>query len=157
MKPKRTYTPEEILQKATAYCAASEHCESEIIEKLSTWEVTAEEQCQYIQYLYEHHFLDSLRYCKSYVHDKFYFQRWGRKKIRMMLIGKGLPPMDIEQAMADINEEEYIALLRKILQTKRVHCNKGDSAQGQYKEKAKLIRFALSKGFEYDLIIQLLA
>ncbi len=137
-------TKEELWQKATAYCAKSEHCTQELREKLWQWGCREESWREEILCrLKEDEYINEERYCRAYVHDKVAYQGWGRVKIRMMLLAKNINETTVEQALGGINEEEYGKALNKAL-------NKymGD--------REKQIRLALQRGFEYEEIKNLL-
>ncbi len=143
---KRTLTPEEIEQRACAYCAQAEHCEQEIREKLWQWGCsdTAEQQ-KIIDLLLQEDYINDERYCRAYCHDKVAYQGWGRVKIRMMLQSKRLPGHFVEKALQDISAADYKKALAK--------------AVGKYsaEERERTIRFALQRGFEYNEILEFLS
>jgi regulatory protein len=58
---------------------------------------------------------------------------------------------DIRQRVLDeIDDEEYLAVLRPLLKQKR----KSTKAASDYELNQKLVRFALGRGFTYDIIRQ---
>jgi len=65
-----------------------------------------------------------------------------------MLKGKQLPPELIAEALNNIDEEAYIEQLERML-TEKARKTKFSDA---YDRKAKLMRFAQSRGFEYEAI-----
>ena len=60
-----------------------------------------------------------------------------------------LPDEDIDQALADIDDEEYTDILNKVLDAKARTLRDTDP----YQRRAKLVRHAASHGFETDLIL----
>ena len=131
---------EDYLRKAQSYCARSEHCASEIKEKLWQWGCTDEQwRNEITESLEADRYIDAKRYCHAYVHDKVAYQCWGRVKIRLMLQEKKLPEALIEEALADIDETLYIENLKKAL--------------GKHKDdRERAIRYALQKGYEWKEI-----
>ena len=83
-------TEKEILNKAAAYCAAAERCCSEVSGKLSAWEVPEDLKNRVTEWLLKEKYVDESRYCRSYIHDKFHFNKWGKTKITQMLRYKGI-------------------------------------------------------------------
>ncbi len=144
---KREYTPEEILYKAAAYCSLAERCESELRTKLTNWGMSEEAlQDKIIDYLYDENYLSESRYCRAFVHDKLRYQGWGRIKIQAMLQVKRLPAAEIKQAIATINEDEYMRILHDILaKKKKTLCHESSDTL-----RIKLLRFAASRGFTYN-------
>ena len=60
---------------------------------------------------------------------------------------------DIQQRVLDeIDDEEYLAVLKPLLAQKR----KSIKAQSDYELNQKLVRFALGRGFTFDIIRQCL-
>lgn len=142
----------EALSRAAALCSRTEYCERQIREKLQKWEVEPSECDTIINRLYEEKFLDTNRYCHAFCSDKFRQNHWGRLKIKQALVMQGLPSQDIQEALADLDSQEYRNALRHILMQK----NKTIKDTDPYTRKAKLARHALSKGFENHLIIPLI-
>ncbi len=151
MKLKTELSEAEGLHKAAAYCSMSEHCLSEVREKLSNWGVESEAQERILKRLLDERFVDESRFAAAFVKDKFRFNQWGRIKIRIMLQQKKVDAHQIEDAMELIDEEEYRDCLFSILSQKRKSLKDKDPQQ----LKAKLYRFAASRGFESDLIFKL--
>ncbi len=135
-------TKEELLLKAQTYCARSEHCASEVREKLWQWGCKEERwRSEIIESLEDEGYINAERYCRAYVHDKVEYQGWGRVKIRMMLRGKSLPELEIELALAEIDENSYRKQLMKAL--------------SHYKDdRERAIRYAMQKGFEYEIVAE---
>ena len=142
----------EALQKAAAYCSLSEKCEYEVKEKLRTWDVSNTDVAKVIDQLRHDDFINDARYCNYYTRDKFRFNRWGKIKIGMMLRSKQLPEEEITNALAQIDEAEYEEALVVILQTKL----KSLTYKFEYEKQGKLFRFAQSRGFEHNIISNVL-
>ena len=140
----------EALQKAASYCALSEKCEQEVREKLRLWEVSDNVTEEVIAKLSHDDFINSTRYCNYYTRDKFRFNRWGKVKIMMMLRSKQLPEDEIQQALSQIDETYYETTLLELLQAKL----KNLTYKSDYEKQGKLVRFAQGRGFEYDVIKQ---
>ncbi len=152
-KSDRSLTYDELLFKASAYCAMSEHCAAEVREKLRLWGATTADADRIVAYLSAEKYLDELRYCEAFVRDKFRFNRWGRIKIGVMLRAKNLPDDCIAQALAQIADDEYQQTLSDLIRAKERTLKFRDD----YDRRSKLMRFAQSRGFELDAIVQCLA
>ena len=76
-------------------------------EKLLTWGASNEESEEIIAYLIKERYVDNQRYANSYTKDKFRFNHWGKYKIGMMLRSKNIESEFIEEALEQIDEEEY--------------------------------------------------
>ena len=145
-------TPEEAFQKAAACCADSEQCVADIRKKLERWGLDATRRQAVIVRLEEEKFVNEARYARSFVRDKFRYNGWGRIKIAQALRQKGIPAAYIEDAMGEIEDEEYARILQKLLQAKA----RGLKVGTDYERNGKLVRFAASRGFEMPLIMRML-
>lgn len=134
-----------------AFCSISEHCESEVRERLQKAGVSPDEADRIVDYLYDEQYLDAARYCRAFSRDRLRFAHWGRVKIQQALRLKGLPDADIRQALEELPEDEYLSILRSILQQKRRSLPDDEDA---YTLRGKLIRFATGRGFSMDEILE---
>ena len=137
-----------LLNKAATYASRCEHCESEVREKLLIWGGTSEETDEIIAYLIEERYIDNQRYANSYAKDKFRFNHWGKYKISMMLRSKDIESEFIEEALGQIDDEEYLEKLQQILKDKL----RSLKYSSEYEKKGKLFKFAQSRGFESSAI-----
>jgi len=145
-------TYEKALKKAMYVCSKAEKCKSDIRKKLYDWKAKPEEHDILIKHLEEQQFIDETRYVRFYVKDKFTFNRWGRIKIKMMLFQKQIPEKLVDEAISNITSEEYYEMLKNVIKQKEKQLKETDA----YKKKNKLLQFALSRGFETNLILQIL-
>jgi regulatory protein len=134
--------------KAAFLCSKSEHCTSEIQEKLKTWGLSAEDSEPVIEKLVAEKYLDDERFARAYVKDKFRFNHWGKQKIAFMLRSKNISSEILELAFEEIEDIGYSDELRKILTDKE----KSIKAKDKYDKRNKLMRFAMGRGFESNQI-----
>ncbi|MCR5180766.1 MAG: RecX family transcriptional regulator [Bacteroidaceae bacterium] len=135
-----------------ALCSTSEHCESEIREKLQRAAVSDADIERVVERLYDERFLDTARYCHAFALDRMRFAHWGRVKIQQALRLKKLPEPDIRQALDELPDAEYQHILQEVLAQKRRTLREED----EYILRGKLIRFAAGRGFTLDETIQAL-
>lgn len=126
-----------------ALCSASEHCASEIREKLQRAAMPAEEIQRVVDRLTQERYLDTTRYCRAFSRDKLRFARWGRVKTAQALRAKGLPEEEIRRAIDDLPAEEYTQVLQDLLEQKARTLRHEDD----YTRRGKLLRFAAGRGF----------
>jgi regulatory protein len=93
-------------------------------------------------------FLNEERFAKAYVQGKFRQKGWGRIKIKQGLKFKKLPDGLIKKALQTIDGDDYIAMLTKVLNKKASLLTEKDN----YKRRYKLQQYAMSRGYESDLI-----
>ena len=143
-------TEQEALITLTALCASSEHCSQEMLDKMTRWQLPEEEQARVMEYLVKNNYIDEERFTHAFVMDKIRYNKWGRRKIEQALWQKRIPK-DIQTKILDeIDENEYLNVLRPILKSKR----RSIQAKNDYELNMKLIKFALSRGFTFELIRQ---
>ncbi len=139
---------EEFFLKASYYCSLSEHCIQKVREKLVQWETPKEFIDPIIDKLLEDDYINEERFARAFVKDKFRFNHWGRIKISAHLRALSISSEIIATAMQEIGDEEYAKMLDEIVEKKRKSIKNGTD----YEIRAKLLRHALSRGFEYDLV-----
>ena len=149
---KKEMTEQEAYLQLAALCAQAEHCEQEMRDKMKRWEVDETVQNRIIDRLTKERFIDNERYARAFVKDKIRYNKWGRRKVQQALWMKRIDN-DIQQRVLDeIDEKEYLDVLRPSLKQKR----KSIKAGSDYELNQKLVRFALSRGFTFDIIRQCL-
>ena len=142
---------EAYLQLATL-CAQAEHCEQEMRDKMKRWEIDETVQNRIIDRLVKERYIDNERYARAFVKDKIRYNKWGRRKVQQALWMKRIDN-DIQQRVLDeIDDKEYLDVLRPLLKQKR----KSTKAANDYELNQKLVRFALGRGFTFDIIRQCL-
>ena len=137
-------TETEALNKVAAYCSAAEHCRAEISEKLHRWGLPYAAINRILKRLVAEKYIDEERFCRAFVNDKYRFAKWGKVKIAQALQLKKVPYNTCRQFLNEIDEEEYLSILDRLLTAK----SKSIHAENEYELNGKLKRVALSRGFE---------
>jgi regulatory protein len=146
------YSKKEALAALTRICSKKETCTSEAIEKLTDWGISNSDANEILEYLIKEKYIDNLRYATHFASDKFRFNKWGRYKILNSLKQKHISGQFISAALENISKDDYLLLLKEELMKKFRSLPKSSD----YEIKGKLYRFAASRGFENDLIMDLL-
>lgn len=133
-------------------CARSEHCQYDMLEKMRRWEMSDEAQARVMQRLISERYVDDERYARAFVKDKIRYNKWGRRKVEQALWQKHIDKNIQQQVLNDVDDQEYLDVLRPLLKQKR----KSTKAASDYELNQKLVRLALSRGFTYDIIRQCL-
>ena len=145
-----TMTEQEAYLRLAALCAQAEHCEYEMQEKMRRWEIADDAQARVMQRLITERYVDDERFARAFANDKVKYNKWGRRKVEQAMWLKHIAE-DIRQRVLDsIDAEEYIAILRPLLQQKR----RSVQARNDYELRQKLIKFAIGRGFTMDIIKQ---
>lgn len=137
----------EAYARAAALCSRAEKSPAAIAAKLALWELNDTETKAVMQRLFAEKYLDEERFAQSYVRDKFRFNQWGRVKIAYQLKAEKISAQTISNALDTLDHDAYRETLLKLLTEK----NKTTQAANNYDRKAKLFRFAQSRGFEPEL------
>ena len=133
-----------------ALCAQAEHCQWEMLEKMRRWELPEEAQARVMQRLVSERYVDDERYAQAFVKDKIRYNKWGRRKVEQALWQKRIDEEIRKRVLDEVDDEEYLSVLRPLLKQKR----KSTKAQSDYELNQKLMRFALGRGFTFDIIRQ---
>ncbi|HEN20670.1 MAG TPA: RecX family transcriptional regulator [Desulfobacteraceae bacterium] len=137
------------LNRAMALCSKSEKCIRDVTSKLTTWGLSSAHQNEtIIQELLKEGFIDEKRYAGSYALDKYRLNKWGRIKIRAMLRSRGLNEKDIEYGLDMIDQDDYLKMIKEEMSNKK----KSIRAGNLFDLKARLYRFAGSRGYEKEYI-----
>ena len=139
----------EALSLITRYCSIEERCISDTREKLNKYDLSENDIEEIIEFLKKEKYIDEVRYSAAFVNDKFRFNKWGKYKITYSLKRKLIPEAIISKALQNISDKDSKQLLKSELQKKLKCLPKAD----EHILKGKLYRFAASRGFENDLII----
>ncbi len=130
------------------YCTRKEYCSNEILEKLISWGCSDKESQSILIFLKNHQYVDDQRYVNAYANDKLQINKWGKVKITYMLRMQKIEESIISDAISAIDPQQYEQILKDELNKKR----KTIKSKNIFETKAKLYRFAASRGFESDLI-----
>lgn len=149
---KKKMTAQEAYLQLAALCAQAEHCEQEMRDKMKRWEIDESVQNQVIGRLTKERYIDNERYARAFVKDKIRYNKWGRRKVQQALWLKRIDEEIQQRVLDEIDEKEYLNVLRPLLKQKR----KSIKAQSDYELNQKLVRFALGRGFTFDIIRQCL-
>jgi regulatory protein len=136
------------LAKAEHFCAYQERAQQEVRDKLYDWGLWPDAVENIIVQLIGGNFLNEERFAKSYVQGKFKQKGWGRIKIKQGLKFKKIPDGLLKKALLTIDGDNYLEMLNKILVKKAALLTE----KVPYKRRYKLQQYALSRGFEADLI-----
>ncbi len=130
-------------RKAADYCSSQDRCNSEIRYKLKYWNIDKRFIDDIISKLTEEGFLNEKRFAVNYAGGKFRMNGWGKIKITSELKMRGIPTEYLQEALAAIDENDYMLYLKEILLKKMKQLGSNSPANRQ-----KAIFFAASRGFE---------
>lgn len=147
----KEWTIEEARLHMADLCARSEQCRFDIRRKLLAHGLSSKDAERVLDFLEDGRFLDESRYARAFTGDKLRFSGWGRLKIRQALRCRMVPERIVEKAIGDIDEEEYVSILRKVVAAKSKGLDLDDRASV-----ARVVRSVMSRGFEPALICKVM-
>lgn len=141
-------TEEKALSRLAALCSRGEHSAGEMDEKMRRWGLDEDARGRVVQYLVSHKYVDDERFARAFVRDKLEYNGWGRRKLEQALWQKRVAQDIIDRVLDDTAPEDFTEKLRPLLAAKRRTVKAKDSRELT----AKLIRFAMGRGFSYEQI-----
>lgn len=144
---------ERAFEKAKRYCSFQERCILDVENRFRAWNVKKEDWDSIVDKLIEQDFLNEKRYLDAFVRGKFLMKKWGKIKIKAELNHKRIYGKEIDEAiLEEINEEDYISSIKYLIVKKKEFLKERDKS----KEKEKIYRYLLSKGYEQELVFKYL-
>lgn len=126
-------------------CSGREYCRSDIYSRAcKALDGDAAAAAEIAEVLEEEGYICDRRYAAAFARDKSSLQGWGRVRIAHMLRLKGLGADIVEAALGEIDEEKADRKLESLVMRKR------KTLEGDPNIRFKLLRFALSRGYDYD-------
>jgi regulatory protein len=142
------FSKEQIIFKLEAFCAYQERCTQEVRTKLERLGADESLSIEVIKHLKETRFLDEKRFVEAYVQGKLRIKKWGRQKIKAALFQKRIDAKLIQEGIyAFISDDEYQQVIESLIERKNRELS---SEKNPQIKKQKLMRFLLSRGFQYD-------
>lgn len=143
----------DIRQNLADYCSKMERCKSDVMKKLRSFPLSAEEKMAIVQYLVEEGYIDEMRYAKAFASDKLRFDGWGKLKIKYALLQKNIDPSTIDIALNELDEHVYRQILTEEL-NKKLKTLPADL--DPFTRSHKLFQFGFQRGFESDILDQVI-
>ncbi len=136
-----------ILDRLEAQCSKREYCSADVRQKArKALEGDAARAEEVVESLLGNGFVDDARYAGAFAREKSSLDGWGPVKIRYALRMKGIADAAIGEALDGVDTDKAEARLSKLIEAKR------KSLEGDPQIRLKLIKFALSRGYEYDTV-----
>lgn len=151
-KPKKYLSKLQAREKIEHYCAYQERSQKEVRNKLYELGLKSSDVEEIISDLIQTNFINEERFALAYARGKFRMKQWGKIKIKQGLKLKGITDRLLKTALASIDDEQYIQTLLAVLQKKSAKISEKDP----YKRRYKLSQHAMLRGFEPDIIAEVL-
>jgi regulatory protein len=144
--------PKKAKEKILRYCVYQERSHRQVKEKLYSFGLYKNEVEDLLAELITHGFLNEERFALAYAGGKFRIKQWGRIKIKNGLKIQGITPYLINKALKEIDEQDYQDTLKNLLKKKAALID----STNKLEIKQKLLHYAISKGYESELVWQML-
>ena len=148
----KVFSKEQCRLKAESFCAYQERSQQEVRNKLYEWGLHQQDVEEIISELIAENFLNEERFAMTYTMGKFRIKAWGKLKIKQGLRLKGVPEKLIIKSLNRIEGVEYFSKLELLIEKKL----KTMSEKDPFKRRYLLTRYAAGKGYESDLISEIL-
>jgi regulatory protein len=151
-KQVKKLTPREALEKITNWCAYQERAPKETADKLYEYGLTRIEADQILAELISQNYLNEERFAALFASGKFRIKKWGRLKIKAELRSKKVSDYSINKALKQIAGEEYETTIRSVLEKKARSIKETNTVKKYF----RLLQYAISRGFEKDIVADIL-
>jgi regulatory protein len=145
----RKYPPLETYLRIKKWCDLRERCQSEVRSKLYDWGLYSDEVENMIARLISDNYLDESRFASAYVSGKYRIKHWGRNRIVRELKQRDISSFNINAALKEIDEQEYLRILDYLKERKEELMDEGIR---EFERNGKVARFLINRGFEPDLV-----
>ncbi len=148
----KVYTTTQAFVKIASFCAYQERTQQEVRSKLYEYGIKTDEVEVIIVKLIEENFLNEERFAKAFAGGKFRVKKWGRNKIIRELEMRGLSQYCIKSGLKEIENEDYLSTIHEIINKKEPEIK----AKNSYQKKYKIAVYLISRGFESELVWDIL-
>lgn len=136
-----------VLLRLQGQCARREYCVKDVaVKAVKLLEGDTEAAERVLASLIEDKFVDDRRYASAFAREKASLSGWGPVKIKFALSAKGVSAQAIEEALADVDSGKADEKMTAVLTSKY------KALEGDPQRRLKFLKFALSRGYEYDKV-----
>ncbi len=153
VRERKTKTAEQALSQLMRLAARAEKCEGDARRLMRGWGVPSADAERVLQKLVADRFIDNRRYAEAFVREKVRLSGWGEFKIRQALQRKEIPQEVIDEVLGEIDRDR----LKDRLTDKLRHKAKTIRATTPADFRAKLMRYGLSLGFDFETVREAVA
>lgn len=150
MLQNKAYSLTEATKKLESYCAYQDRCHNEVISKLKQMGMIPVAIDQIVTQLIQENYLNEERFAKSFARGKFNIKKWGKKRIVTELKQRNISKYNINTALKEINEVDYIKTLDALARKRLLQLNESN----KLKKRKKLTDYLLYRGWESHLVYE---
>lgn len=141
---------EQALRLLMNMAARAERSSGDALRLMKRWGVDDNDAQRVLQRLIAERFIDDSRYAAAFVREKINLSGWGSYKIVAALRRKGVDNRIIENALSQYGSVDMEERLQGLLEKKIKTVKSRDTSD----LRAKLFRFAASRGYDYSTAMQ---
>ena len=141
---------EQALRLLMNMAARAERSSGDALRLMKRWGVDDNDAQRVLQRLIAERFIDDSRYAAAFVREKINLSGWGSYKIVAALRRKGVDNIIIENALSQYGSVDMEERLQGLLEKKIKTVKYRDTSD----LRAKLFRFAASRGYDYSTAMQ---
>ena len=151
---RKAYTLDNLKTRLERYCAYQERCHQEVQTKLRQLGAFRDDSDAVISHLIQNDYLNETRFAMLYVRSKFSIKKWGKKRIVNELKQRKITGYNIDKALAQITEEDYLLTFDTLAQKRWDQLKKNKEPLQQRKK--KWVNYLQYRGWESHLIFDVL-
>lgn len=137
---------EEALIKARTFCNYRDRCHQEVRDKLYKMGLWKRDVEAIMLQLMDENLLNEERYARSFVRGYFSTKQWGKRKITYALRQKQIHDRLIQIAMKEIDEEDYVKTIDRLIEKKMGLLKEGAALE----RRTKVMNYLVQKGYDYS-------
>ena len=142
-----------IFNRLAQLCSRREYCSRGVLDLLRRKGVGEKDAEAVLERLRAERYVDDARYARAFARDKALLAGWGPRKIAYTLSLKGIPEDVVQAALAEVGEDERYRRMEEVIRVKW----RSVKAVTPQVRRAKVLRFALSRGYDYASVMRILS
>lgn len=142
-----------IFNRLAQLCSRREYCSRGILDLLRRKGVGEKDAEAVLERLRAERYVDDARYARAFARDKALLAGWGPRKIAYALSLKGIPEDVVQAALAEVGEDDRSRRMEEVIRVKW----RSVKAVTPQERRAKVLRFALSRGYDYASVMRILS
>mgnify|MGYP001306394597 CR=1 FL=1 len=152
MHNKKIYDINIAIDRLKHYCSLQDRCQWDILKKMNDWKLQKNTQDHILEILITDQYVNEERFSISFCQGKFRIKKWGKNKIKSELKKRNISQYCIDKGLDTINNDEYLKILKTLLKQKKNQTKE----KNPFIKKNKIAQYLLQKGFESNLIWDIL-
>ena len=143
---------EEAKLKVASFCAYQDRYQQEVRDKLYSYGLIPPDVEELLSYLISEGFVNEERFAKSFAGGRFRLKKWGKSKIENELVRRKISQYCIKKGLKEIDDKEYFKTINTLISRK----SEAIFEQNPFKFKKRLAAYLIRKGFESELVWDIL-